>query len=100
MNDANTSSTALPMPFSHLQHLQNLGWNKICPRTRAPQKPETSKTAEARGRREMVMMTKKACLVLLTLALAMCQVRSQMKPPLGGQAGFPPNGPVTVHVSR
>lgn len=48
----------------------------------------------------MVMMTKKACLVLLTLALAMCQVRSQMKPPLGGQAGFPPNGPVTVHVSR
>mmetsp|Transcript_3172 Transcript_3172/g.11503 ORF Transcript_3172/g.11503 Transcript_3172/m.11503 type:complete len:469 (-) Transcript_3172:567-1973(-) len=47
----------------------------------------------------MVMMTKKACLVLLTLALAMCQVRSQMKPPLGGQAGFPPNGPVTVHVS-
>ena len=88
-----------PTPFSHLQHI--VIWvGKNLPRTRAPQKPETYKTAEARGRREMVMMTKKGCLVLLTLALAMCQVRSQMKPPLGGQAGFPPNGPVTVHVSR
>ena len=26
MNDANTSSSALPTPFSHLQHLLILGW--------------------------------------------------------------------------
>ena len=99
MNDANTSSTALSDAILTPPASLQFGLEKNLP-ANSPQKPETSKTAEARGRREMVMMTKKGCLVLLTLALAMCQVRSQMKPPLGGQAGFPPNGPVTVHVSR
>ena len=91
----------LPSPcHSHTSSISKIWVGKKFARELAPHKNQKRLKRQKRAGGEMVMMTKKGCLVLLTLALAMCQVRSQMKPPLGGQAGFPPNGPVTVHVSR
>ena len=91
----------LPSPcHSHTSSISKISVGTKFARELVPHKNQKRLKRQKRAGGEMVMMTKKGCLVLLTLALAMCQVRSQMKPPLGGQAGFPPNGPVTVHVSR
>ena len=91
----------LPSPcHSHTSSISKIWVGTKFARELVPHKNQKRLKRQKRAGGEMVMMTKKGCLVLLTLALAMCQVRSQMKPPLGGQAGFPPNGPVTVHVSR